>query len=79
MLENFGKNNVKIAHRFYEASFAKDMYEMLNVLENGDFNTPIIEELQRINSILNGVRKTGKNVKIVNLFSIMCGQIKIKA
>lgn len=36
---------------FYEAAFAKDMFDMLNQFANGDFNTTVIEELRRIRMV----------------------------
>lgn len=36
---------------FYEAAFSKDMFDMFNQFANGDFNSPVMEELRRIRMV----------------------------
>lgn len=49
-MNNADKN---ISKRFYEASFAKDHFDLLNAFANGEFNTKTIHELHRINEVRN--------------------------
>ena len=60
LLKQLKKENMKIIKRFYEASFAKDMYDMINDLFNGNLNTQTIREFQRIDSIAKIRNQTGK-------------------
>jgi hypothetical protein len=48
--ETFNREEARKNKAFLEASMQMDMYDLLNEFLNGDFNTPVVTELQRIQS-----------------------------
>ncbi len=46
--ETFNRGEARKNKAFLEASMQMDMYDLLNEFLNGDFNTPVVTELQRI-------------------------------
>ena len=48
--ETFNREEARKNKDFLEASMQMDMYDLLNEFLNGDFDTPVVTELQRIQS-----------------------------